>query len=386
MTTAVKNIQSLTPLRGVAALIVAIHHFNGFLYPHFGEAVAEYTLFFKRGYLWVDFFFMLSGFILTHVYLKRFENGFNWKNYYRFIYSRFSRIYPLHLVMLIIFAGLVIIKVASIYFSHNHAMNALQLPEFGSGGYGVYSAENFIKNLFLVQSLTFSQLTSWNQPSWSLSVEWAAYFIFPLYVSAVYRLPSVKRAISALLLMIGIYLLLRTTEGHLDIEGFYGLTRCLLEAALGVIAYRIYTELPQKHILGNEIFFVFILTASIFVMSFPTNDAFVIPFLFLTLISAAQAKGRVIKAINSKPMVFLGNISFAIYMTNWFIVIAARKVFGRIGILDKGMSLVEGFVILLLFLLLVIVVSAVMYRYVEKPSQSFLKKGLMANPGNSGTQ
>lgn len=373
MTTAVKNIQSLTPLRGVAALIVAIHHFNGYLYPDFGETVAKITLIFQRGYLWVDFFFMLSGFILAHVYVRHFNKKLSWRNYFHFIYSRFARIYPLHFTMLLIFGVMVIIKVAHMYFVSHSYGTATPLSEYSIGTYGVYSIANFIKNLFLVQSLTFSQFTSWNQPSWSLSVEWAAYFIFPLYVSAVYRLPSVKRVISALLLMIGIYLLQNMTEGHLDIEGFYGLTRCLFEAALGVIAYRIYTELPQKHLLGNEIFFVFSLTASILAMSFPTNDAFVIPFLFLTLISAAQARGRVIKLLNCKPMLFLGNISFAIYMTNWFIIIVVKTIFSKIGILEEELSFFSGVGALFLFLIIVIAASALLRNYIEKPSQQFLK-------------
>lgn len=66
-----KHINSLTFLRGIAALIV-VHHFSYYALPKTGSILSAYSDFFRNGYLWVDFFFILSGFIMTHVYMEKF--------------------------------------------------------------------------------------------------------------------------------------------------------------------------------------------------------------------------------------------------------------------------------------------------------------------------
>src|SRR5205823_14590445 len=67
------EIPPLTSIRGIAAMAVVIYHFRGnFADKFYLDGV---TLLFSRGYLWVDFFFLLSGFILSHVHAEEFIRG-----------------------------------------------------------------------------------------------------------------------------------------------------------------------------------------------------------------------------------------------------------------------------------------------------------------------
>lgn len=89
---------NLTPLRGLAALCVALFHFTGAIdninLPHF-------TWIIRKGYLMVDLFFIMSGFIIMHTYGESFRGEIKKTALTRFVVARFARIYPLHLFMLL---------------------------------------------------------------------------------------------------------------------------------------------------------------------------------------------------------------------------------------------------------------------------------------------
>jgi peptidoglycan/LPS O-acetylase OafA/YrhL len=130
------EISALTSLRGVAALTVLIFH----VVPDF------------RGYLAVDLFFLLSGFVLTHVY-RGFE--LTRQSYFNFLKARLARIYPVHLMILVVLLPMLNTR-----------------PDFSSGG--------LLSSLFLMQSPWHS--ISWNYASWSISAEWHCYLLFPILV------------------------------------------------------------------------------------------------------------------------------------------------------------------------------------------------------------
>src|SRR5258708_12529385 len=92
------EIRPLTSIRGIAAMGVVMYHFQG----NFGDKfyLDSTTLVFSRGYLWVDFFFLLSGFILSHVHAEDFARGLT--PYRTFLFKRIARVYPLHVTTLVI--------------------------------------------------------------------------------------------------------------------------------------------------------------------------------------------------------------------------------------------------------------------------------------------
>ncbi|HXL54804.1 MAG TPA: acyltransferase family protein [Chitinophagaceae bacterium] len=91
-------ISNLTPLRGFAALMVVVFHFEELI----GRFVnANNSMFIRKGYLMVDLFFVMSGFIIFHVYNSNFRSSINRQSFSKFLIARFARIYPFHLISVI---------------------------------------------------------------------------------------------------------------------------------------------------------------------------------------------------------------------------------------------------------------------------------------------
>src|SRR3984885_11887402 len=99
-----RYLSNLTPLRGIAALLVAVFHFEMAI----GRFVpAKQTMFFEKSYLMVDLFFVMSGFIMLHVYGASFRNRLRWVSVRKFFVARFARTYPLHLFTLLLLVVIV---------------------------------------------------------------------------------------------------------------------------------------------------------------------------------------------------------------------------------------------------------------------------------------
>ena len=99
MNPSTRYLSTLTPLRGIAALLVVIFHSNLMAVPFVPPG---YTSFVSGGWLWVDFFFVLSGFIISYVYGDSFKDSLTTDSYWKYIKARFARIYPIHFVTMIL--------------------------------------------------------------------------------------------------------------------------------------------------------------------------------------------------------------------------------------------------------------------------------------------
>lgn len=98
-----QTIRFLTPMRGATAIFIAVKHTLIWL-PALWAAVLSRTALLERGYLCVDFFFVLSGFILMHVYGGTSTASWRSGACGRFLRARCARIYPLYLFALLAFA------------------------------------------------------------------------------------------------------------------------------------------------------------------------------------------------------------------------------------------------------------------------------------------
>ena len=158
-----------------------------------------YTNFVMNGWMWVDFFFMLSGFIISYVYSKYFSEKIEWNKYKKFIGARFARIYPLHFVTTIwalIVVMIIINKASSLDPFFKVIFNPNALPQC----------------LLLIQSMHIYITPPLDTPSWSLSTEWWVYMLFPFFAPVFTRLKKTGKLI-ALLIIIAFYLFLRYVIG-----------------------------------------------------------------------------------------------------------------------------------------------------------------------------
>lgn len=360
-----QHIKSLTSLRGVAALFVVMHHSFGYLLPGLGLTVSLYTKFFSNGYLWVDFFFIMSGFIMTHVYANNFSLGVNSYSYRAYLFSRLARIYPLHLFMLFLFVGVELAKTSSPFT-------------------GKYSITTLFTNIFLFQAIDlsspplFGRMTYWNEPSWSISAEWIAYLILPFLLLFFSKIKNIFAVIVYIFALISLFILIKLTYGHLDFLGLPSIARCTLECILGIITYNLYQSSYAKHFRRSSALIISLLWIGI-VMHYDWNDILIIPAFSLLILSASVNKNTsfILKALNSNSLVFLGFRSYSIYMVHWFIQEFIKLAWWKIFQAEFGSNLnaYYSFIVLLLFIVIVVVAASLTYRFIEIPMRTRLKRG-----------
>lgn len=167
------HIKPLTALRFFAAFWVVLFHYWPKLDVGFTPAIAA------KGYLGVEAFFVLSGFILCHVYLSGFGEGRF--RYGDFLWNRLARVYPLHLATLV--------GVGAMAFAG--AMAGLNVDP------NILSWKALPANLLLVHAWGFAPVAGWNHASWSISAEWFAYLTFPAFAFAAWKLRT--RPVAAVL-------------------------------------------------------------------------------------------------------------------------------------------------------------------------------------------
>ena len=161
-----RQLVTLTGIRGVAAMWVVLFHGYAYLGPLLGGPDRIRVPIIRDGYLGVDLFFILSGFVLSLAYSERIQKDFK-SGIVEFFFARVWRIFPLHWFSLAIFVLLV-----------------EAFPE-NFWGPGPFTLGALVASAALVQDWIPSTALAWNHPSWSLSAEWAAYLLFPFLIVAI---------------------------------------------------------------------------------------------------------------------------------------------------------------------------------------------------------
>ena len=187
----VSYLSNLTPMRGIAALLTVIFHINLFTGGALVHPSASSIL--NRMYLMVDFFFILSGFIMCYVYGDRFTTQVKKTDFKKFTIARFSRVYPLHLSMLL-FIIFILFLFAKLGVPKNPIL------QVDNNAYSV------LTNLLLLHSMNFHNWFTWVHASWSISTEWWAYMIFPFLVAPFFQIEIRRPFISLPPLFCGIFL------------------------------------------------------------------------------------------------------------------------------------------------------------------------------------
>src|SRR5690242_13824862 len=155
------QIHALTAVRGLAAWWVVLFHFDSYLLPYLPSWGFDFI---SRGYLAVDLFFCLSGFVIYFNYGNLAVT--NMRDMSVFYLKRLAKIYPLHIFTI----GLYALLLGALLLSHHG------IPDQR------FSGQSLLANLFLVQDWGFATDFTWNVPSWSISAELAAYLLFPVIV------------------------------------------------------------------------------------------------------------------------------------------------------------------------------------------------------------
>lgn len=159
-----QRFEVLDSFRGIFAFFIVYHHLrntnNFFLIEN---------NFFKNSYLFVDFFFVISGFVIAFNYQDSINTRKELRHFFR---KRFLRLFPLHLALMIIFVMYVLARQLGGFTISSELMQ------------NSYSIESFITGIFFLNSIKFPGINSvsWNYPSWSISAEVVSYFVFGIMI------------------------------------------------------------------------------------------------------------------------------------------------------------------------------------------------------------
>lgn len=381
---------NLTPLRGIAALLTVIFHVGitvGPLVNIFRLAVTpgplvEHTMLLNKMYLMVDFFFILSGFIMSHVYGKPFRDDVTGANFKKFTVARFARVYPLHLAMLLYLVML---------FSVSAELHVPIMPPMQVDN-NVYS---FFTNLFLLQSMNFHDWFTWVHASWSISTEWWVYMLFPFLVKPFFRLNPAGRWAVALLCFIGylvimfflapvvttpaiIPLKVSPADYSINISYQFGFFRCLFGFVLGMVAYQLYLAGWNRTVLGNG-YVMIVATLCLFIsMHFGLPDIVTVCFFPFILLSGAYGSTGIDKVFSTSPMQRIGDWSFSIYLVHQPLLFTVGNVCTYFGLklnlanASQGQLMLTGWIICILFLALLLPLSYLTYEFIERPARAVL--------------
>lgn len=345
-----ENLKPLTTLRIFAAAWVVLYHYWPLLVAGARPGAVE------KGYLGVELFFVLSGFILSHVYLQSFgEKRFS---YGSFLWARLARIYPVHLAVL---AGLALLIA-------------------GASAAGFEAGDNVVvwsslpAQLLLLQAWGLGQGGGWNHPSWSISAEWFAYLAFPAFAMVFWPLrarPWIATALAALLVVV-LNLVFPLFAGHPLTEATtaWGALRIVPCFALGCAVYLLWRNGAVTSPVGAKA-----ITGALLV-AIAAGAAFAIPDLFMVLLfgglilALASLASTGSNLMGSKLGVYLGEVSFAVYM----VCIPWELVFTRV--VGAALGLPDGLLPWPVWALMfagVIPAAMVVHHLVERPVRNAMR-------------
>lgn len=336
------NIPALTGVRGFAALWVVLMHYT------WGAGQGGEGLFSRftfNGFGGVIIFLVLSGFVMTHVYTK-FRDKVTKESFADYFYKRIVRIYPLHLATLL--AYVVLIQWGYVAASHNE------------------TSYTFILNALLIHAWGFVNEFSWNTLSWTISVELFAYFFFPFMVWTLFKLNkifSIATVIGAVIyLMDAPHLVLLQalgidTTGLILGHGHY-LAQFTMVFLSGVALYRVVKDTVNGPVWISDALVV----AGFSFLAYGCSLAYQ-PWLMIGAISLIagllrdKGLGRII--FGNRASVFLGDISYSLYLTHFLLSIVLPKHVVGLGLAEKVLS--------------ALVLATICYYLIEKPSRNYLR-------------
>jgi len=361
-------LSSLASLRGLAALLVILFHVNVICFA-LAPWDSPFDHFIQKGYLWVDFFFLLSGFIMMHAYSESFGKGIK-ENFTKFMRSRFARIYPLHL-----FSFLCMV---AFYFWYRS--NFTMYPD---DYLYTFNMKAIWTNLLLIHSLDLHKSLSWDSASWSISVEWWMYVVFPFLLIPFRKITDWKKififfGVIAGYLFIIYYLHPLTaaadgssdpaTKNILDVTYDYGFVRCFFGFLFGMLLYELYRVGWGRRHLNKNIVWLLVMATVVAVLAVPMPDFIPILIFAAIILTSVYAEGIGKRILNLRPLTYLGDISYSLYLMHlpiMFFLINYLKRFPKVKLDNPDWA--TAWLYALIYLAIVIAVSTLTYHFVEVP-------------------
>ena len=358
---------SLESLRGVAALLVVFTHLPPWYPPIY------FLEFIRNSYLMVEFFFVLSGFVLFHGYGTKILSKMDML---KFMGLRFGRLYPVHVTFLLVILGIETTKY-------------IAATKYGlSGGNTTPFAENnlaaFVEHLFLVQGLGFSDHAfTFNIPGWSISTEFYTYVLFGMSILFLTRKNFLLFSLAVIAVSLMLLLFWHAEIGYFDL-----ILKCLAGFFSGCLVCAVFQFAGQRKL---SAWWSWLSLGSVVVLLClkPVGDgwdALMYPLSALLILSLLLAPGCFLNAFFSKsPLRWLGKVSYSLYMSHgaaiWVVTQTFRVVLKVPEATVGGSHMPQFSPQIALFaypltLLAVLLVAQTTFKLVEEPCRKWTRKAV----------
>lgn len=344
-----ERIVGIELLRFLSSLSILVWHFQHFSQVHFERNIQPFysilNIFYEYGSVGVKVFWCISGVVFFYVYLEKILN--NEISFIKFSIARFSRLYPLHFLTLIIILFLQII-----YEYH-----------YGSYFIYIYDLKHFFLNIFFVNGWGIEDQFSFNGPSWSVSIEIMIYVIF--FISFFYFKIYLSFFISIILFLLFYFISL--ADGNVAYALFYFFVGGFLS-----ISKYYPDKITSHHVIKKYLFYILgiiLLMGMIFILQ--NNflyEKFFIHIFVVSLVYFFILINRIFEN-NRKIWIFLGNLTYSSYLIHFplqMMLMISFKIFA----IDLG---VQSKSLFLFFISTTLILSFFLYKKYEMPMQKYIR-------------
>ena len=342
------RIEQITFTRSLAAFSMIIYHYGLNIYPFNTE---QFSYIFKQADVGVSFFYLLSGFVMMFAYGKK--STLNQRDYFK---ARFARVYPVYLLAILL---------VLIHYTLNH-----QNIDY----------TGLFLNILAVQAWVPAKAISFNSPAWSLAVEFFFYAAFPFTLKYLFTKTNFKKtAIAVIIFWLASQVLFnlvyyshyyKGVESNLHNFLYYFPIMHLSSFLIGTLAGYYFLNINSKVQRNYDLILIFIVALLIVILKFPTglnyhNGLLAVIFVpFIILLSLNN--GAMSRLFNKPAFVFLGEISYSMYILQYPVFTWVRSALKQVGIRDDTP-------VFYISLSLLVIISGISYRFIETPLRTKIK-------------
>ncbi len=358
----------LESMRGIAAVMVVLYHFQV-------PSPLVANRFIHHCNVMVDFFFVLSGYVIALNYQHRLNT---FSDLITFQKRRFWRLYPLHFATLLLFVMQDIAKAMVIAFTNVQTAT----PAFEAN-----YLYKLVNNLTLTHAIFLNKMT-FNTPSWSISTEFYTYIIFALTIYLIRR----QRALVYLAIAITAGVIVRVYGDGLSDTAGLGLFRCMCSFFSGAFVFKI---IGNSKVQFNSVLPSITLLASLLATIYLAHSPYEmwIPLIFsLTIVTIVMLKPDALlqRMLSLRPLVYLGTISYSVYLIHSAVLINMARFFKKVlhiplqelpdGRTQMDMPVWMANLAVVIALILVLGISHLTYKFIEDRFRHGLRKKVKPQP------
>ncbi|MBV8072665.1 MAG: acyltransferase [Acidobacteriaceae bacterium] len=361
----------MSGVRGVAALLVAVYHYFHPLMPR--GSVADRL--FGRGYLYVDLFFVLSGYVMALNYGSMFSTRIRLMDVQNFLWKRFARVYPLYFCVTVAMAAGYFAVYHDFIDHHSWIVVILSKPLM-----------DVPLNIMLVQAWGYrSGIVG---QAWSISTEATAYLYFPLFALLCARCGKVEISSAVLVCFAAIPAAVWLAEGDglyhagtLDLwTGPPALVRCFGGFSLGICLYRIAGWERARYAFTDSFGAGLTVLYAVLLLN-GAPDLALYPVFPLLILCLAGNQGWFGRAFGCRPIYVLGLFSYSFYLLHAYLIPPLYRLERQLSAfllpwVAWGLAAGSMFIVLLL-------VAGLAYVGIERPARRMLRE-LVTQRGGRG--